>query len=141
LEVADVTPIANQLMSRFWPGALTIVFNKLPTFRSVALAKQQTVALRVPANDLVVDLMRAVGRPLTGTSANRTGARAPTTAAEVGFGLGEMVALIIDGGRSPGGVESTVLDISAGAPRILREGAVTQREIEECLGRPLEPGQ
>ena len=137
LEIADVPPIANQLISRFWPGALTIVFNKLPTFHSAALAKQQTVALRVPAHDLVVDLIRAVRGPITGTSANRAGARAPVSAAEVGFGLGEMVALVIDGGRTPGGVESTVLDVSQGTPKILREGAVSRREIEECLGRPL----
>jgi L-threonylcarbamoyladenylate synthase len=137
LEVADVPPIANQLIARFWPGALTMVFNKLPTFHSAALGKQQTVALRVPAHDLVIDLIRAVRGPITGTSANRAGARAPVSAAEVGFGLGEMVALIIDGGRTPGGVESTVLDVSQGAPKILREGAVTRREIEECLGRPL----
>ena len=136
-EIADFPPVANQLITRFWPGALTIVFNKLPAFHSAALAKQQTVALRVPAHDVVTDLIRAVGQPITGTSANRAGARAPISAAEVGFGLGEMAALVIDGGRTPGGIESTVVDVSAGAPRIVREGAVGRREIEECLGRPL----
>jgi L-threonylcarbamoyladenylate synthase len=134
MDIAAIPPIANQLITRFWPGALTIVFNKLPTFHSAALAKQQTVALRVPAHDVVTDLIRAVGQPITGTSANRTGARAPVSAAEVGFGLGEMVALVIDGGRTPGGVESTVLDVSEGAPRIVREGAVGR---EDCLGKRL----
>jgi L-threonylcarbamoyladenylate synthase len=137
MEIADIPPIANQLITRFWPGALTIVFNKLPTFHSAALAKQQTVALRVPDHDLVIDLIRAVRQPITGTSANRAGARAPVSAAEVGFGLGEMVALVIDGGRTPGGVESTVVDVSQGAPRIVRDGAVSRADIEECLGRPL----
>lgn len=137
MEIAEIPPIANQLIARFWPGALTIVFNKLPTFHSAALAKQQTVALRVPDHDLVIDLIRAVRQPITGTSANRAGARAPVSAAEVGFGLGEMVALVIDGGRTPGGVESTVVDVSRGAPRIVRDGAISQAEIEECLGRPL----
>jgi L-threonylcarbamoyladenylate synthase len=137
MEIAEIPPIANQLITRFWPGALTIVFNKLPTFHSAALARQQTVALRVPDHDLVVDLIRAIGQPITGTSANRSGARPPTTAAEVGFGLGELVALIIDGGRTPGGGESTVLDVSQGAPHIIRDGAVTRAEIEQCLGRPL----
>jgi L-threonylcarbamoyladenylate synthase len=137
MEIADIPPIANQLITRFWPGALTIVFNKLPTFHSAALAKQQTVALRVPDHDLVIDLIRAVRQPITGTSANRAGARAPVSAAEVGFGLGEMVALVIDGGRTPGGVESTVVDVSQGAPRIVRHGAVSRADIEECLGRPL----
>jgi len=137
MEIADIPPIANQLIARFWPGALTIVFNKLPTFHSAALAKQQTVALRVPAHDLVTDLVRALRGPITGTSANRAGARAPVSAPEVGFGLGEMVALVIDGGRTPGGVESTVVDVSQGAPRVVRDGAVSRAEIEECLGKRL----
>ena len=98
--IADLNEVASLLMGRFWPGALTIVFNKLPTFHSMALAKQQTVALRVPDHDVVIDLIRTVGQPITGTSANRAGARAPVSAAEVGFGLGEMVALIIDSGRT-----------------------------------------
>jgi L-threonylcarbamoyladenylate synthase len=136
MEIADIPPIANQLITRFWPGALTIVFNKLPTFHSAALAKQQTVALRVPDHDLVIDLIHAIRQPITGTSANRAGARAPVSAAEVGFGFGEMVALVIDGGRTPGGKESTVVDVSEGAPRIVRDGAVSRADIEECLGRP-----
>jgi len=140
MEIADIPPVANQLITRFWPGALTIVFNKLPTFHSAALAKQQTVALRVPDADLVIDLIRAVRQPITGTSANRTGARAPVSAAEVGFGLGEMVALVIDGGRTLGGVESTVVDVSQGAPRMVRDGAVSRAEIEECLGKRLAEG-
>lgn len=138
MEIADIPPIANPLITRFWPGALTIVFNKLATFHSAALARQTTVALRVPDHDLAIDLIRAVGQPITGTSANRSGARAPVSAAEVGFGLGEMVALVIDGGRSPGGKESTVVDVSGGALRIVRDGAVSRTEIEECLGRSLE---
>lgn len=139
-EIVDIPPIANQLMKRFWPGALTIVFNKLTTFHSAALAKQPTAALRVPDHHLVIDLIRAVRQPITGTSANRSGARAPVSAAEVGFGLGEMVALVIDGGRTPGGKESTVIDVSGGPPRIVRDGAVSRAEIEECLGRSLKDG-
>lgn len=137
MEIADIPPVANQLITRFWPGALTIVFKKLPTFHSAALAKQQTVALRVPDHDLVIDLIRTVRQPITGTSANRAGARAPVSAAEVGFGLGDLVALVIDGGRTPGGKESTVVDVSGGSPTIVRDGAVGRVEIEACLGRPL----
>jgi L-threonylcarbamoyladenylate synthase len=136
-QVAEITPVAHQLMTRFWPGALTIVFRKLPDFRSAALAKQDSVALRVPDHDLVTDIIRAAGGPITGTSANRSGARPPVSAAEAGFQLGDMVALVIDGGRSPGGVESTVIDISEGPPKILRDGAVSREEIEGVLGRPL----
>jgi L-threonylcarbamoyladenylate synthase len=140
-EIAEITPVAHKLITRFWPGALTIVLKKLPDFRSAALSKQDTVALRVPDHDLVTDIIRAVGGPITGTSANRSGSRAPVSAAEAAFQLGEMVALVIDGGRSPGGVESTVVDVSEGAPKIVRDGAVSREEIESVLGKPLaDPG-
>jgi L-threonylcarbamoyladenylate synthase len=135
--IAEISPVANQLIARFWPGALTLVFKKLPDFRSAALAKGDTVALRVADHDLVTDIVRMLGEPITGTSANRSGSRAPVSAAEVGLQLGEMVALVIDGGRSPGGQESTVVDVSEGAPRIVREGAVSREEIEQCLGRKI----
>src|SRR3990172_7131733 len=68
--VAEVTPLAHTLMTRFWPGALTIIMRKLPDFRSLALAGQDTVALRVPDHDLVRDIIRLLGEPITGTSAN-----------------------------------------------------------------------
>ena len=136
--VADVTPVAHRLTTAFWPGALTIVMRKLPEFRSLALAKQETVALRVPAHDLVRNIARGLGEPMTGTSANRTGGRAPISASEVAFGMGELIALVIDGGRSHGGMESTVIDVSSeGEPRILREGAVTREQLERTLGRAI----
>src|SRR3972149_3298466 len=103
---AEVTPVARTLIARFWPGPLTIVMRKVDGLRSRALAGQNTVALRVPDNDVPRDLARMLGEPLTGTSANRSGARPPVSAAEVAFSLGEMVSLVIDGGRSEGGVES-----------------------------------
>jgi L-threonylcarbamoyladenylate synthase len=132
--VAEVTPLAHTLMNRFWPGALTIVMRRHTDFRSLALAGGDTVALRVPDHDLVRDIIRLLGEPITGTSANRSGARAPTAASEAAFQLGDMVALVIDGGRAPGGEESTVLDIT-GPPSVLREGPVTRREIKEAIGR------
>src|SRR5260370_28307680 len=102
------------------------------------MARQEAVALRVPAYDLVGEIIRGMGEPLTGTSANRSGARAPVAAAEVAFQLGEMVSLVIDGGRSAGGIESTVIDVSQeGGPRLVREGPVSREELERVLGRPL----
>lgn len=132
--VADVTPLAHTLMNRFWPGALTIVLRRHPGFRSLALAGGDTVALRVPDHDLVRDIIRLLGEPITGTSANRSGARAPASASEAAFQLGDMVALVIDGGRAPSGVESTVVDITD-APAIVREGAVSRHEIEQAIGK------
>jgi L-threonylcarbamoyladenylate synthase len=134
--VADVTPVVHKLISQFWPGALTIVMRKLPEFRSLALAKRDTVALRVPANDLVRDIVRGLGEPITGTSANRSGGRPPIAAAEVALQLGEMLPLVIDGGRTPGGMESTVIDVGGPeGPRILREGPVTREQLSKVLGK------
>jgi L-threonylcarbamoyladenylate synthase len=130
--IAEVSPVGQQLMGRFWPGGLTIVLKKNPFFHSLALAKGNTVALRIPDNDLVRDIIRDLGEPITGTSANRSGGRPPTSAmeAEAAFHLGDLVALVIDGGPARGGVESTVVDASGEAPVIVREGAVSREEIE-----------
>src|SRR5688572_14299221 len=135
---AELTPVAKTLIARFWPGPLTIVMRKAEGFRSAALARQNTVALRVPDNDVPREIAGMLGEPLTGTSANRSGARPPVSAAEVAFSLGEMVSLVIDGGRSEGGVESTVVDVTRAAPMIVREGAVSREELGAALGREVE---
>ncbi|MCH7999436.1 MAG: threonylcarbamoyl-AMP synthase [Chloroflexi bacterium] len=133
--VAEVTPLAKSLATRFWPGALTIVMRKAVSYRSLALAGGDTVALRVPDHEFVRRIVRALGEPITGTSANRSGTRAPMSAAEVALQMGEMVELIIDGGQSRTGLESTVIDITRDKPEIVREGAVSRGEVEEALGR------
>ncbi len=133
--VAEVTPLAKALATRFWPGALTIVMRKAASYRSLALAGGDTVALRVPDHGLVRRIVRALGEPITGTSANRTGTRAPISAAEVAFQMGEMVELIIDGGQSRTRLESTVIDITHDKPEIVREGAVSRGEVEKALGQ------
>ena len=133
--VAEVTPLAKALATRFWPGALTIVMRKADSYRSLALAGGETVALRVPDHEFVRRIVRALGEPVTGTSANRSGTRAPMSAAEVAFQMGEMVELIIDGGQSRMKLESTVVDITRDTPEIVREGAVSREEVEEALGR------
>ncbi len=135
---AEVTPLAKQLMARFWPGPLTIVMRKSEGFRSRALAGLSTVALRVPDHDVPREIVRMLGEPLTGTSANRSAARPPVSAAEVAFSLGDMISLVIDGGRSPAGLESTVVDVSDGAPVVVREGAVSREELTSVLGRELQ---
>ncbi|MCH8920471.1 MAG: threonylcarbamoyl-AMP synthase [Chloroflexi bacterium] len=133
--VAEVTPLARALATRFWPGALTIVMRKAVSYRSLALAGGDTVALRVPDHELVRRIVRALGEPITGTSANRSGTRAPISAAEVAFQMGEMVELIIDGGQSRTRLESTVIDITRDKPEIVREGAVSRGEVEKALGQ------
>jgi L-threonylcarbamoyladenylate synthase len=135
--VADVTPFAHNLMTAFWPGALTIVMRRLEAFRSLALAGGDTVALRVPDHQFTREMIGGLGEPVVGTSANRSGARAPVSAAEAAMQLGDMVALVVDGGRARG-VESTVIDITTeGGPVIVREGALSREEVETRLGRRL----
>jgi len=135
--VAEITPVAHKLMAALWPGALTIVMRRLDSYHSAALAGGDTVALRVPDHDFARDMIAALGEPVVGTSANRSGGRVAVSAAEAAFQFGEMVAVAVDDGRATG-VESTILDITQeGGPVIVRDGAVTQEEIETALGRPL----
>ncbi|HUF54533.1 MAG TPA: L-threonylcarbamoyladenylate synthase [Dehalococcoidia bacterium] len=133
--VAEETPVAHMLMAGFWPGALTIVMRRKASFHSLALAGGDTVALRVPDYDFARDMIGAAGEPVVGTSANRSGGRGPASAAEAAFALGDMVALVIDGGRLTG-TASTVIDITQeGGPVMVREGVVSKAEIEAVLGR------
>ncbi len=136
--LADVTPVARTLMVRFWPGGLTIVMRKNPDFRSAALAGKETIALRVLGHNLVRDIIRTLGEPITGTSANRAGARPPVSASEAAFALGEMVSLVIDGGSLRGGQESTIIDITTDPFRVIREGVVSREELRQALGKVLE---
>jgi len=131
--VAVFSPTAHRLAERFWPGPLTIALPRQPVFESEALAGGDTVAVRVPDYEFVRRLVRDLGWPVTGTSANRAGARAPVSSAEAAFQLGEMVDLIIDGGRLKGGAESTVVDITVTPPAVLREGAVRRADVETVL--------
>ncbi len=111
------------------------MMRKAPSYRSLALSGADTAALRVPDHDLVRAIVRALGEPLTGTSANRAGAPPPLSAAEAALQMAQMVDLIIDGGCSRAGVESTVVDITQDVPEVLREGPVSREELEEALGR------
>ncbi len=132
---AEVPPAAGLLTERFWPGPLTLVLRRSPSFESPALAGGDSVALRVPDHFFLRELIRGLGEPITGTSANRSARPSCRTAREVQRHLGSAVDLIIDGGASRVGRESTVVDITLDPPRILRGGTLTQKEIEGAIGR------
>jgi len=121
----DLTPAARRLARDFWPGALTIVVRRSDATPAVVAGGGETIGLRVPALPLVRSLVRQLGVPLVGTSANRHGAPVPLTAQQVAFDLGDTVDLILDGGRSPVGRESTVVDATTEPVRVLRQGAVS----------------
>ncbi|MGQ9573121.1 MAG: L-threonylcarbamoyladenylate synthase [Dehalococcoidia bacterium] len=131
----EVPPAAKLLAERFWPGGLTLVLRRSPTFQSTALGGGDTVAVRVPDHPFLRALIRALGEPITGTSANRSGRPSCLTAQEVERELGAAVDLIIDGGPSRAGRESTVVDITSAALRIVREGAISRGKVEEVAGR------
>ena len=132
---AEVPPIAKLLTERFWPGPLTVVLRRSPSFQSPALGGGDSVALRVPDHFFLRQLIRALGEPITGTSANRSGRPSCRTAREVQRQLGNAVDLVIDGGSSRVGQESTVVDITLDHPKIVRGGALSRKEIERAIGR------
>ena len=125
----DVPEIAWQLAKHFLPGGLTLVLYKLPSVSNLITGEGEKIAVRVPAHPIPIALIKGLGTPITGTSANLTGSPSPLTAQEVYHQMGDRVDLIIDGGRCPGDVASTVLDLTAEPPRILREGAISREEI------------
>ncbi len=130
---------AWRLARRFWPGALTIVLPSRPEIPAVVRAGGATVGVRVPDHPVVRALIAAVGAPLATTSANRSGWPSPTTAGEVVAQLGGRVEYVIEG-DCPGGVESTVVDLSVDPPAILREGAIPRAELMAALAGPREEG-
>jgi L-threonylcarbamoyladenylate synthase len=129
----SVPEICWRLAQRFLPGALTLVLNKAPWVSSVLTGGEDKVALRVPNHPVPLALIQGLGAPITGTSANITGGLSLLTAEEVREQMGDRVDLVIDG-RCPGGLDSTVLDLTGEAPMILREGAISREEIERVCG-------
>jgi len=122
--VSAVPEVARRLAERFWPGPVTLVLPKAPTLLDVLTGGADSVAVRVPAHAVTRRLILALGAPLATTSANLSGQREATTAQEVRQALQDRVPLILDGGRCPGGVASTVIDCTTIPPRLLRRGAL-----------------
>ncbi|HTP85666.1 MAG TPA: L-threonylcarbamoyladenylate synthase [Bryobacteraceae bacterium] len=124
---------ADLLAHRFWPGPLTLVLRKHANISLRVTAGLDTVGIRVPAHPLALDLLRAAGVPVAAPSANRFGAVSPTCAAHVRASLGDRVDMILDGGPTDVGIESTVLSIVE-EPTLLRPGMILQEQIEGVIG-------
>jgi L-threonylcarbamoyladenylate synthase len=127
---------ARDAARHFWPGPLSLVLPRRQTggLSLLACAGLDTVALRAPAHPVAQHLLRAAGRPLAAPSANRSGRVSPTLAAHVAAELGAGIALILDGGASSVGLESTILDLTGTAPVLLRPGGVTLEQLQEVFG-------
>lgn len=132
---------ASLLISRFWPGPLTLVLPKTRLVPDLATSGLPTVALRMPRHPVAQALLEAAQVPLAAPSANRFGRISPTTAQAVLAEVGDRIGIILDGGPCGIGVESTVVQIERdGATRLLRPGGAPPEEIESCLGVALEKG-
>ncbi|MGQ9584453.1 MAG: L-threonylcarbamoyladenylate synthase [Anaerolineae bacterium] len=132
--VTEVPAAARRLAGCFWPGPLTLVLPAREEVPAIVRAGGETVALRMPAHPVALQLIAAFGRPLAVTSANRSGQPSPAAAREVLGQLEGRIPLIVDGGGCPGGQPSTVLSLAEHPPRLLRAGPVTWDAIAACLG-------
>jgi len=130
---AHVPKLANVLMDTFWPGPLTLIFNKADEVPYEVTAGLETVAVRMPADKTARLLIQKSGVPIAAPSANRSGRPSPTTAQHVLADMDGRIPLILDGGPCKYGVESTVLSL-VGEPTILRPGAVTREMLEAVIG-------
>lgn len=116
----EITGIAEKLINEFWPGPLTIILKS---------HKSRKIGFRMPANKIALELIMASGVPVVAPSANLSGKPAPTTAEEAMADLEGKIDIVIDGGITNVGVESTVIDLTVSPPKILREGAIKSEEI------------
>ena len=125
-EVADEVPDrALKLANTFWPGDLTLVMKRHSRLPSAVTGGADTVAVRLPNHPCPQSLISACGSPITGTSANKHGGMQPTSAEEVQRQIGNRLSLVLDGGASPIGVPSTILDITASPARVIRLGSIS----------------
>jgi len=132
VQVAENIPdMALHFTARFWPGPLTCVLPKKPTLPS-AISATPTVAVRIPNHPDAIALLKAAG-PMAVTSANISGQPSPSTAQEVSAQLNGRIPLILDGGKTPGGVPSTLVDCTGDKPKILREGPISLSQLLESL--------
>lgn len=132
VRVAEEIPLlAMKLIARFWPGPLTVLVPKKPILPE-AISATSTVGVRVPDHEVTRSLLRLAG-PMAVTSANISGQASPTTAQQVLTQLGGRIAMIIDGGETPGGIPSTLVDCTGAEIQILREGPISKEALLNAI--------
>ncbi|HUR47228.1 MAG TPA: L-threonylcarbamoyladenylate synthase [Candidatus Saccharimonadales bacterium] len=142
--VTQWTEVAENLARSFWPGPLTVVLPRAPAIPDIVTGGGQTVGVRWPSHPFMQEVIRACDFPLAAPSANPSNEISPTTASHVVQRLGHKLSLIIDGGQSQVGIESTVIDLTSSIPRVLRPGIIHQESLravlgEDCLAADDEP--
>ena len=130
----EVPDAARKLAQKFWPGPLTLILKRSRQARDFVTGAQDTVGLRVPSHPVAQELLRLFDCAIAAPSANRFGLVSPTTAAHVRHDLGKDVDLVLEGGASDVGIESTIVDLSGATPVLLRPGHISKAEIEALIG-------
>lgn len=133
----EVPQEARVLARRFWPGPLTVILKRSDKAKDFITGGQDSVGLRVPSHPIAHQLLKEFGGGVAAPSANRFGLVSPTTAAHVRSDLGKDVDLVLEGGPSEVGIESTIIDLSGGKPVLLRPGRISKRQLEQALGSPV----
>lgn len=132
--VRNIPPMAQKIMENFWPGGITIVFEANDNLPANLTAGTGKIGIRRPGHPVASALVRAVGGPVTGTSANLSGNKGCSIISEIDPDIAGSVDLIIDAGELQGGTGSTVVDVTGELPVIIREGGISKKEIFEALG-------
>jgi L-threonylcarbamoyladenylate synthase len=130
----EVPEAAVPLAKKFWPGPLTLVLKRSPLAHDFVTGGQDSIGLRVPAHPVAHELLAAFGGGVAAPSANRFGLVSPTTAAHVHEDLGADIELVLEGGPSEVGIESTILDLSGAKPVLLRPGKISAADIAAVIG-------
>jgi L-threonylcarbamoyladenylate synthase len=133
----EVPESARKLAKAFWPGPLTLVLKRSQKARDFVTGGQDTVGLRVPSHPVAHELLKEFKGGVAAPSANRFGQVSPTTAAHVRADLGADVDLVLEGGPTEVGIESTIVDLSGAAPVLLRPGHISRQQLEQVVGSPV----
>ena len=134
----NIPDLAWPLVERFWPGPLTLIMRKATEVSEAVTGGEDSVAVRLPDHPVPQALVRELGRPITGTSANPSGGPDPRTAEDVARMLGDRVDYILDGGPATRGGPSTILDLTRPNPRLVRQGAISLSSLQSVCPVPLE---
>jgi L-threonylcarbamoyladenylate synthase len=138
--VSEVPPLAEQLAAKFWPGPLTLILPKAENVNDLVTGGQDSIGIRVPSHPIAQQLLTAFGGGIAAPSANRFGRLSPTKTEHVRDELGEAVGVILDGGESPIGLESTIVSCLNNTVRLLRPGFITRSQLERTVGELQEAG-
>jgi L-threonylcarbamoyladenylate synthase len=138
---SEIPVAAKTLANRFWPGPLTLILKRSEKAKDFVTGGQPSVGLRVPSHPVARELLEAFGGAIAAPSANRFGRISPTTAAHVREDLGADVDLVLEGGASEIGIESTIVDLSSGAAVLLRPGAISHQQLQELINIKVQAGE